>query len=337
MMIAGFAVSKPPVAWLGLALAGATREDGGFHALAFTLAALACSLSGRRFPIERGTLIRMAIAAAAMSAAAVFVQNFVFESAGTFGRQFLGQPALGHLTPELLQRRLLSLPLRTGFVVFPMIGSVVVAALARDARYLLGWVAELPWMLVCVLALSEGKGALGTYNGFPLVASIFWVGAYGQIGRPLLGRQPWLVVLAALSGLATLGGFLSHPNPFRSTLWMAAVPTDVAYAGIAQFARGLERREGFYGNVLVDPGVASWALGGVSAEQCVPSLMKIVSPHSYEGIAFFRGGAFGPQMERFIKKSPFSQCGQIPTSEVFLCTRPSHALPSPFVMASLER
>jgi hypothetical protein len=335
IMLVGIACGRVSLAWVGMALAGATREDGGFHALFFSAAALVCYLSGRPFPLPRSTLIRIVVASALTGVVAIVVQRVSFESANTFRLQFTGNPPFEHVTAALMKQRLLALPERAGFVVFPLVGTLAIAALTRDFRYLLGWVAELPWTLVCLIAMSDGKASLASYNGFPFVASIFWVGAYGMIGKSPFGARHWLAGLAGVSALSIAGAYISHPN-LLATIRVASIPGDVAYAGIAQFSRDLEGRRGFYGNVLVDPGVASWAIMGMPRERCVSSLMTVAAPHSYEGVAFFRRGFLGGQIERFIDKSPFSQCGRIPTSEVFLCTRPNRTLPLPFVSSSLD-
>jgi hypothetical protein len=335
LMLVGFAAGRLRLAWLGLILAAATREDGGFHAVAFIVAALACSVSRRPFPIERRDLLRMAGAALLASVGAIVVQRVFFEPANLFRAQYLGNPAFGHITSALLQKRLLLLPDKAAFILLPMLGTAILCGITRDPRYLFGWIVELPWFLINFLAAEELKSAFSVYTGFPFVASIFWVGAYGQVGNYVFGKQRWLAVLSVVSALSTYGLYRSHPNPFKSTIRTAMIPADVPYAELADFSSKLEQNAPGYNRLLVDRSVAAWAVKGISRDRCVGALMRVESPESFDGIAFFRRGGLGAQIPRFIDKSPFSQCGRIPQTEVFLCMRPGKELPVPFEEASL--
>jgi hypothetical protein len=335
ILVAGVATGHERLAWLGVVLAGATREDGGLHALAFTMAVLACDLTGRPFPLERRALIRIALVSGLMSVAAFLVQKLFFQSANLFRHEYLGEPTYAHLTMATLKRRILGMPVDANFIVLPLAGTIVLAAVARDARYLLGWVVELPWLLVNLLAAQELKAQFSIYTGFPFVASIFWVGAYGQIGRTVPGKQSWLAGLAAVSALSTFGLYDSRPGPFKSIFKYASVPVDVPYADIAEFAGNLKRDPNAYGTILADPSITSWAIESMPPGRNVSELQRVVAPQDYDGIAFFRRGRLGPQIQRFVEKSEFSKCGNIPKTEIFLCTRPSRALPSPFRPAPL--
>jgi hypothetical protein len=330
LLVAGIATGHERLGWLGLVLAGATREDGGLHALAFTMAALACNLSRRPFPIERRVIIRMAIVSGLMSVAAFVAQKSFFQSANLFRHEYLGDPTYAHLTLATLERRIRGLPADANFIVLPFLGTVVLAAVARDARYLLGWVVELPWFLVNLFAAQEIKAQFSIYTGFPFVASIFWVGAYGQIGRTVLGKQPWLGGLAAVSALSIFGLYDSRPAPFIGIFKNASIPLDVPYADIAEFAGNLARDPNAYGPILTDPSITAWAIESLPPERNVAELQRVVSPQGYDGIAFFRRGRLGSQIQRFVEKSEFSKCGNIPRTEIFMCTRPNRALPSLF-------
>jgi hypothetical protein len=334
VMLAGFAAGSRKLAWLGLLMAAATREDGGLHALAFVSAALAVDLSGRPFPFARRHLLHMAGAAALSSILAIGTQRIFFEPANLFVHQYLGEPAFSHITGALLQKRLTHFPDEAAFIAYPLAGTLVLAIIARDARYLLGWLVELPWLLLNLLAVEDLKAAFSVYTGFPFVASMFWVGAYGQVGRGVIGKQRWLGALSTVSLLSTLGLYLSHPGPFLSTIRTAAVPLDVPYAGLAEFAENMERDPTTYGRVLVDRSVTAWAINGIPRERCVSSLMRVEAPNSYDGIVFFKRGGLSALMPRFLEKSPYSQCGRIPQTDVFMCRRPGGSLPSPFEASS---
>lgn len=336
IMLAGFAAGSGRLAWLGLALASITREDGGFHAAGFVLAALVCSISRRPFAIARRTLAVMLAASLLTSIVAMLIQHAFFEPANLFRHLYTGSPAYAHISAAELQRRLAVLPERAAFVVWPFVGTVGLAAVTRDARYLLGWLAELPWFVLNLLALEELKSVFSIYTGFPFVASLFWVGAYAQVGKEVLGQRRWLSPLALVSVLATGGMYWSHPGPLVDLIRRASFPVGVASAGLAEFAGHLERDPLAYGRVLVDRGVASWGVTSLPAECCVSSLTTMPGLNDFDGIAFFREGSLGPELTRFIATSPYSKCGRIKGTDVFMCIRPGKPLLSPFEVSSLQ-
>lgn len=337
VMLASFAAGSKRLAWLGLVLVGITREDGGFHAAAFVLAALVCSFTGRPFSITRRTLLMMLAVSLLMSVAGVIAQRAFFETANLFRHLYTGEPPYAHITAAVLQQRLARLPEDAAFMVWPFIATLALAILSRDARYLLGWFAELPWFVLNLLALEELKSVFSIYTGFPFIASIFWVGAYGQIGRECLGKRRWLSALALVSALASAGMYWSHPDPFVDVMRRASVPVDVPSAGLGEFAAHLARDPLAYGRVLVDRGVASWAVTSLPAERCVSDLASVPALSAFDGISFFREGSLGPELPRFIAKSPYSKCGRIRGTDVFMCIRPGKPLLSPFEAATLDQ
>ncbi|HTV17155.1 MAG TPA: hypothetical protein VMG12_00750 [Polyangiaceae bacterium] len=337
VLLAGVAAGRPGIAWLGLVMAVATREDGGFHVAAFALMALACSVTGRPFPIARRTLVALFSVGLLASVAALVSQRVFFEPGNLFEHLYTGSPPYAHVSLALVRARLELLPGKAAFMVWPFVATIALAIAARDARYLLGWLAELPWFVLNLLAVEELKSAFTIYTGFPFVASLFWVGAYGQVGRALLGRQRWLSALSLVSGLATGGMYWSYPEPFVHLVQQASVPADVPHAGIAEFGARLEQNPNAYGRVLVDRGVASWAVTSLPAERCVSSLSALPALNAFDGFAFFRGGSLGPDVVRFITQSPYSRCGRIRSTDVFMCVRPGKPLLRPFEPANLAR
>jgi hypothetical protein len=336
ILLAGFAAGSVRLAWLGLLLVALTREDGGFHSAAFVLAALVCSISGRPFPIARRTLVAMLGVSLLMSLVAVVAQRAFFEPANLFRHLYTGDPPYAHITVEVLQRRLGRLPEKAAFMVWPFLATLGLAAITRDWRYLLGWLAESPWFVLNLLALEELKSVFSIYTGFPFIASLFWVGAYGQVGKEWLGKRRWLSALALVSALATGGMYWSHPGPFSDLMRRASLPVDVPSAGLGEFAAHLARDPLAYGRVLFDRGVASWAVTSLPAEHCVSSLTSMPALAAFDGMSFFREGSLGPDLPRFIEKSPYSKCGRIRGTDVFMCIRPGKPLLSPFETASLD-
>lgn len=335
ILLAGFATGRAGLAWLGVAIAAGTREDGGLHAMAFCVAGIACSVTRRPFPLPRATMMKLALVAGLASLAAFAIQKVGFHSASLFRHEYLGEPAYAHLTLDVIRRRLAALPEDANFILLAIAASAVVAGATRDWRFLLGWVVELPWLLVNFCAAQELKAHFSIYTGFPFVASIFWIGAYGQIGRELFGARPWLGALALVSALSTYGLYYSRPVPFKYLLEFSSAPADIPYRELAEFARQLEEDPDTYGAILADPGVTAWAVRTIPSERSVADVQRVVSPQAFDGIAFFKHGRLGQTVQRFVDKSGYSRCGNIQGTDVFMCVRPERALPPMFREAPL--
>jgi hypothetical protein len=326
VLLVGLARGHVPFAWMGIAIAAGTREDGGFHAAAFLAAALVCNLTGRSFPLARNDLLKMIGAGLALSLSAFGIQKLFFENAELFQHEYLGTPAFGHLSPATLVDRAAKFITHARFVALPIAGTVVLAVALRDARYLLGWAAELPWLVLNLTAAQELKSTFSIYTGFPFIGSLLWVGAYARVARAG-PRNSGLGILVFVASLATIGFGWSHPRPLRFIIGSAFVPITEPYRNLARFSKSLAEDHETYGNILVDPGMASWAIEGIPAQRRIFDVRDIVSPDEADGVAFFRDGLLSPSIGRFLEKSPFSYCGRIRGSAVFLCVKDETKLP----------
>jgi hypothetical protein len=336
VMLLGFALGSARWAWLGVAIAAMTREDGGFHAAAFIAATWLSGAFGRPFPVAPRARLAMFAVSVGSSLVAMLLQRALFEPAQLFQHEYLGEPPLAHLTFGTLAERFAAFAESSKFVLLPWLGSLVLAVRWRDWRYLLGWTVELPWFLLNLLAAQELKSTFDIYTGFPFVGSIFWMGAYARVAAPELARARGLPALVITSVLSTLGMAGSHPAAAKHILTRAAWPLDIPHQGLRAFAGRLSLDPDAYGNLLVDPGIASWAIENLPAERRVFDVADVGGLDTRDGIAFFRTSSRGPMLRQFVAASPFTSCGRIPGTEVFLCARPHRTLPPEFVPASLE-
>jgi hypothetical protein len=269
------------------------------------------------------------------SAFAIVLQKTAFVTANLFKHEYLGDPPYAHIDLSVLQERLIAFAKRCQFILLPLLGSAGVAVLKRDARYMLGWVVEGPWLLVNLLAAQQLKSTFDIYTGFPFVGSIFWLGAYARATTPVPHGRVWLAPLVVVSALSTLGIAMAHPGSVRRILTLAAWPVDVPYEPIAGFAARLERDPNVHGYLLVDHAMAAWTVEGMPASRKVDDLRHIVSFQGRDGIVFYRRSWLGPYIARFIAKSPFTNCGRIRGTQVYACLRPERALPPEFVAVAL--
>lgn len=338
LMLAGLATERPRTAWAGLAIAIGTREDGGAHAATFLVAVLACGLVGRPFPVTRKRIVVMTAVAAVATFALMAVQKKVFHGASLFQQEYLGEPAYAHITLAELRRRLGLVLDQSLFVVFPIVATVVIAAIDRDARWLLGWAVTLPWLLLNFLAHQAPKVTFDTYVGFPFIAGMFWLGAYavvkyGSSAPPLR----MLARLAVVSLASSVGMFWSYPGTTVYELRAMAVPRDVDGPAMRRYARTLRASPNAYGHILTDPSMASWVTEALPARGVIHdgSDRDAASLGAYDAFTFFRTGLLGGDVFNVLANGHFSSCGELPRTAVVLCNRRGSPLPPAFVAVPL--
>jgi hypothetical protein len=189
----GFLVAVLP--WL---LMLAAREDAGFHAFAF-LATFACAevLQARKLTRAAKISAFMAAASFVWSCIAFTIKSVWFPQFQTFTSVYAGSPPFAHVTWPLFWHRLWVLiqihPDLFAILAIPL----VAAALKRDARYVAGAVAVLPWTLLQLIAVRDPPSRLFAYYAFPFLIVQFW---------------PWVVpLLQRLNGQPEQGGLAIVP------------------------------------------------------------------------------------------------------------------------------
>ena len=332
VLLAGLARGSPRVAWAGLALALATREDGGLHAAAFLAASWLLDRSGRPFPVARELVLRMGLAAVTWSALAFALQHTFFPSAALMQSEYLGVPPLAHLGWHASGARLVTLLRDAEFVVLPLAATAVIALVKRDARYLLGWLATVPWLVVNLLAAQCLKASLLLYTGFPFIASVLWVGAYASHRRVRHGAA----LAAVPAAFSTLGLLLSSPETVAYAWHHAAGLLPANPRALEDLAAELRRRPG---RVYVDPSLASWTVDRLEERDLAADATRMPDA-AHEGIAFFRTGALwnGSTID-WLARTPYTHCGRLEGTEVFYCGRdalgPRFAPSSPLLRANV--
>jgi hypothetical protein len=195
------------------------------------------------------------------------MQRLLFPETSAFARVYLGNPPLAHLTAGLIADRMLFFLFGRPYVLYPALGACIWAVRARNPYIVLAFAANIPWLLVHLLAKSPLAGTLVSYYAFPLLVALAWplLGVMLQRQRTGNGADPTSAVagfamLLALSFVPGIGihdpGQLPLPRAFwdpPSRAWQAA--TDRAVAAIST-ARPL------LGRVLVDNSIAAIAPNG---------------------------------------------------------------------------
>lgn len=336
LMLAALAVGRERLAWVGIAMAVATREDGGLHAASFLAAALAAGLLGRPFPVARRRLATMTAVALACSVVATLVQNKLFVTPRAWEIYLVGKPPFAHLSWAVLVQRLSTFGARSGFVWAPMLATLAVAAYRRDARYLLGWLVTVPWLLLNFTAKQDVKAEMGLYTGFPFVGSAFWVGAYARTraGRSAPQRKVlWPLAAVSLASLAGLS--FSYPGFVRGTLENMLVRSDVDRAAIRAYARALATSPDAYGRLLVDASVAAWTVKSAKREALVADGRDPgIDTTKFDGVTFFERGPLRETVPALLARGDYTSCGNLPRTPVMFCGRRGSPLPPGFRPAS---
>lgn len=337
-MLVGLATGRTKLAWTGLVMAVATREDGGFHAALFCAVVVLCDLSGRPFPVPRKTAVTMFAVATLASVLAFGFQKTFFQSANLFRHEYLGETAYAHVTGAEVVRRTRLFFSHASFVSFPLMGTFVIAIARRDNRYLLGWVAELPWLLLNFFAFQPAKFEFTIYTGFPFVASYFWVGVYDLVARRERGAASSplspLGALATVSLLSTCGVVYADPLGLPRFLERARGPVETPHQPIEAFVSSLRRDPDTYGRIVVDPSIASWTLESIRREQAAVQTWEVRNFDDLDATAFYATGIWHVRLLWFLARSPFETCGQLRDTTLFFCTRKGRPLPDGFVEAS---
>lgn len=336
IMLAGLGTGRAWLATAGLGIAIAGREDGGFHAALFLAAALVCDRMGKPFPIPRRGLVALLAAALVSSVLLVLLQRVVFRegSPKLFEREYIGIPAYAHLSVSLLRTRLFRLFDETLFILLPIAATVVIAAIRRDIRYLFGYLATTPWLLLHFFAFSEIKAGLGIYFGFPFLAAMTWVGAYGVArsgGAPL---KP-LVLFSLVALASSAGARISFGNNYRAQLLsMVELPTDTDVPAVRAFTALLHDDINRSSRWILDPSVA--ALGIDWYTRATAAQLEQRNSHSdYDGLALFWPTFFAPNNLQVIVDGAFTECWRLPKTKVRFCGRKGVTPPPGFVPAPL--
>ena len=289
-----------------------------------------CDLSGRPWRVTRRQLLLMFACAVGGSAVTMLVQKFCFPPSDVFEHVYLGHPAYAHINLDSFVLRFQKLFVYGGFVSFPVMATVTIAVAKRDARYALGWLVEVPWWLLNLLAVEDAKTTFAFYTGFPFVGSLFWVAAYARSNQVDPRNRYWLLPMLFVALTASLGLFVRWPTRYLDLMKSFVAPKSLTSRGIADFAAAIVKNPRVYGHLLVDPAVASWTLESIPPEDFRWHLGDIQSFDGYDGTTYFAREDWASATRRFLSHSPFTKCGRIHDTELYCCLRPELQLPPQF-------
>jgi hypothetical protein len=335
LLLGAIATDRRWLAWVGLAMAIATREDGGGHAGMMALAALACDYTGKPFRMSRERVATLACVAVASTLITVVLQKRFFETVNAWEIYLVGKPPFSHLSLDVVVHRFRTLGEKAGFVWLPLLTTIAISVAKRDARFLLGWVFSTPWFLLNFTAKQQLKSGFELYTGFPFVGALFWVGAYGcarstddQTG---FCRRP-LVLLSVVSFVSTIGAWYSYPNAIRSLAQDCLVASKSDKRSLRDFFKTISQTPSNFDHLLIDDAVAAWAVDTATRKQLVqrvppPTKDEITSA---PGILYFDQSQFSPSAYSFNTHAGFTECGALRNTLLMFCGRDRRLVPPTF-------
>jgi hypothetical protein len=269
LALTSIATGRTRLAWVFLVLAASVRQDGGVHA-AIALAPL-LYLQWRGVPMvpSRRALVIAIAGAIGLTVASFLFQRLFFTPVDRLRPIYLGEPAYAHLSPAVLAERAWRF-LELGKVIYyPFLATVLIAALRRDARYLLGWAAALPWFVFNFTANDGAKATFQAYALSPFIVSVYWVYVYGALLAPAPRRlRPGLVelVFALVCLSSTLGFKRAAPDPFDHIVDAMAHRHPGSRVASRRIIKALHEHRASFGKLYLDGAVAALALDWAQPE-----------------------------------------------------------------------
>lgn len=319
LLLAAVVSNRTRLAWACLLLTAAVREDAGFHVALALLPVLALQLRGAEMLPSRRWLIRMVVAAVVASVIATAVQRLAFHSLSMLRHVYIGDPAFAHVTWVALAERLSHFVAERQFIYYPLLVTIAIAVVRRDAGYLLGWVSALPWFALNLLAVDPEKGAFNAYTGFPFVVCMYWVYLYDSRFRPASRRmRPLLlhVVFALVCTSSTVGLYVASPSTVTFNVKEMAFHRSKNRAAVHGFVDALSTHRSALGRLRVDPSVAALALESLRFEDLwQPGVTDL------DSLAFHQNTWFGADLALQLFTSRLDACTSIAGTRLVVCSR----------------
>ena len=316
-LLACIVTGRRTLAWVFFVLALSVREDAGLHTgLALLPLVLLHARMGKP-AFTRRALAALAVLAFVVTGLAMFTQKFFFHSANLFRAEYLGTPTFGHLNMHSLAERFHTLATNCPFITVPFIGSALIAASRRDARYLLGWGVAAPWFFINLLAHQDAKSHFDAYTGFPFLVSLFWVYLYGTMlakTERALSRVRMGTIFAGICLASSIFGM--SPGAAIFLLKEMAIRLPGNSASVRGFAEALRTRSSDFGRLVVDYPVAALAI------ETVPPL-RVYGPGVAEvdSLAFHQDAVWPAKLSADVSALGLRRCTHVIDTGLSVCRR----------------
>ena len=321
LVLVGVISDRPRLTWTALALAASVRQDGGLHvALALAPVAYLKWRGTEMAPTLRRILLTIGVAIG-VAVLEVALQKLLLTSVDRLGPVYFGSPPYAHLSWALIVERLRDVGTDCQLIYYPFLLTVVLAVVRRDARYLLGWLTTIPWVLLNFTAYDAAKSTFSAYAAGPFLVAMFWVYAYGAYLAPA-PRRLRAGVLEAVFALiclsSTLGFLRKSPDAVSRTVRDMVFVQRMNRAQVHGFVAALHAHKAAFGHLAVDDAVAALAQEHLVLEESWPSRIR-TTPDS---LAFHMhnpgsGLALLPDLIGY----GLNVCTHVLETEIHVCTR----------------
>jgi len=222
LLLGAVVTGRLRTAWLMLVLAASVRQDGGLHVALAMTPVLYLERRGVALGVSRRQLSLLFGCAIAASALCFIVQQLLVVPVDRIGPIYVGTPVYAHVTWALVVERARVFAETCQVIYYPFVATVVLALLRRDLRYLLGWVASVPWLVFNLIAVDDSKARFSGYTVGPFLVAMFWAYVYGAHIVGPGRRMRWFgstdLAFAVICAVSTLGELRHDPGSASRTV-----------------------------------------------------------------------------------------------------------------------
>jgi hypothetical protein len=260
LTLAAVVTGRTRLTWIVIALAVSVRQDGGLHVALAMLPLVYLRWRGvAGLPTQRRLLTTIGVAIAA-SLVGFVLQRLLWPPVDRLTPVYFGTPHYAHLTWDLISERIRDFSTDCQLIYYPLIGTVLISIVRRDARYLLGWAITVPWFLFNFTAFDGAKATFSAYTAGPFLVAMFWVYLYGALLAPPVRRlRPRVIeaLFALICVSSTLGSYRGGPRGVERTVKDMVFLQRMDREAVHDFADALLAHHDELGTVFIDDAVAA--------------------------------------------------------------------------------
>ena len=316
------------------ALAIMVRGDNALHLAGFIFVwMIYLRFWLRRSLVELNPWLTYMVVALLIGMALIAAQRKFFPGDDALVRVYLGNPIFGHITLPGIGMRVVNMVSARVDLLVCAASALLLSILARDPRYVLGYVACIPWLVLNLLGINEGPYLLTLHYGFPFGLAVIWpiitlfASSAGSPRRPTLlpGRlgerhMPAVVLVVTLLGLiGSTAAFAARWDLHATVTRMRPPPADMVADGFA-FQRMILHDLLERAHIGVDYAVAALSPHSMRREQVVDP-RKELAP--FGAVAFFATSIFAEQTIGDLIRYGYMRSFRIGASPIYVVFAPT--------------
>jgi hypothetical protein len=320
-------------AGIAFAICVLTREDFALHLLAFIFVWIVFEAwVERASPNEVRYWLKWMAASGIAGATIILTQRLFLHGGGLIFRVYLGWPPFEHVDLDLIAARIHVLVTGRLDLFVCLASAATLAIWQRDARYVLGHLACMPWLVFNLLARTQAAGTLNLYYGFPFVLAMIWpvlvllLSDESSPSAPPAESAPRSAPRRALAvATVSMAGFIGSTvayaqwADFGGTLAdMRPVPRQLRAAGLTfqrLLADGLLDRE----RIGTDDAVASLLPRVVRREQIVTAR----NLRDFRAVAFYATSLSAESKIGLLIDAGYTRAAEVGASSLYIAAKPS--------------